>query len=125
MSSVSDNLNVNSVKKRGRPKTVTVDKKEYQKKYYEANRETLLENKKEYYVEHKHEIKEYQKEYMENLKEVNPEKYKELRTKQQEQGNLYTKRSLELLKVIKDLIEQDLIVLPDSHKDKVLELVNN
>ena len=107
----------------GRPKTVSIDKKEYQKQYYQKHRETLLENKKEYYTEHKDEIKEYQKEYMEELKVNNPEKFQELRTKQQEQGNLYTKRSLELLKVIKELLEQGLIVLPDSHKDKVLELV--
>ena len=31
------------VKKRGRPKTVNVDKKEYQKKYYEAHKEALLD----------------------------------------------------------------------------------
>ena len=109
--------------KRGRPKTVSVDKKEYQKQYYQKNKETLLENKKEYYSEHKDEITEYQKEYIEDLKNNKPEKYRELRKKQKEQGNLYTKRSLELIKLIKELLEQDLIVLPDSHKDKVLELV--
>lgn len=111
-------------KKRGRPKTINVDKKEYQKKYYEAHKEALLEQKKEYYEEHKDELKEYQKDYIENLKENNQEKFQELKKKKQEQGNVRIKRSLELLKIVKGLLEKDLLVLPDSHKEKVLELIN-
>jgi hypothetical protein len=111
-------------KRRGRPKTVTVDKKEYRKQYYQANKNTLLQQGKEYYNEHKNEIRECQKEYIEDLKINNPEKFKELREKQKEQGNLRVKRSLELLNLIKELIEQNLIVLPDSHKDTVINLVN-
>ncbi len=106
----------------GRPKTLNIDKKEYQKQYYKKNRESLLEKNKEYYTEHKDEIRENQKEYIETLKETNPNKYQEIKKKKQEQGNLYTKRSLEVMKLLKEMLQQDLV--PESYKNKVLELVN-
>jgi len=115
-------------KKVGRPKTVSVDKKEYQKQYYQKNKETLLENKKEYYLEHREELleynKEYQKEYIENLKTNNPEKYKELRKRQQKQGNEYHKKEQAVYKIVRELIRQGMLEIPESHKEILLELTN-
>lgn len=126
------------VKKRGRPKTVNVDKKEYQKKYYEAHKEALLEQKKEYRLEKKDEIKEYQKEYYQNnresllekkkeyidtLKESNPDKFKEIRDKQLEQSKEIHRKERELFKLFLQLYEKGEMNLPDTHKERINNLL--
>ncbi len=108
---------------RGRPKTINVDKKEYNKQYREKNREKLAEKKKDYYTEHKEQLLEYQKQYTDDLKENNIEKYKELRTKQKEQGNYRVKRSLQLLNLISELYEKGLLSVPDTHKEIIKGLI--
>lgn len=125
-------------KKRGRPKTVNVDKKEYQKKYYEAHKEALLEQKKEYRLEKKDEIKEYQKEYYQNnresllekkkeyidtLKESNPDKFKEIRDKQLEQSKEIHRKERELFKLFLQLYEKGEMNLPDTHKERINNLL--
>lgn len=110
-------------KRRGRPKTINVDKKEYQKQYREKNREVLSEKKKEYYSENKERILENQKEYIENLKIDDPEKFKDLRIKQKEEGNFRVKRSLQLLNLISELYKKGLLSVPDSHKELIKELI--
>lgn len=112
-------------KRRGRPKTVNItDKKEYQKKYYDNNRDKLLEKKKEYYSENKEQILECQKEYTEKLKFNDPEKYKIIREKQSEAGNITHKKALCIYKIIKELTKSGALTLPESHKDIILELIN-
>jgi hypothetical protein len=116
-------------KRRGRPRTVNItDKKDYHKKYYDNNRETLLEQKKEYYLENKEQIlehqKEYQKEYIEKLKINKPEKFKELRQKQKELSSEAHKKERDAYKLLKTLIKDGTITLPESYKDKILELIN-
>ncbi len=135
-SPTSTNLPI--VKKRGRPKTVNVDKKEYQKKYYEAHKEALLEQKKEYRLEKKDEIKEYQKEYYQNnresllekkkeyidtLKESNPDKFKEIRDKQLEQSKEIHRKERELFKLFLQLYEKGEMNLPDTHKERINNLL--
>lgn len=108
----------------GRPKTISIDKKEYQKQYYQKNRESLLEGKKEYYVEHKDEITEYQKEYIEDLKVNNPEKFHELREKQKELSNELQRKERALYKLIKELYMAGLLPVDDTHKEKISKLIN-
>ena len=43
------------------------ERKEYDKKYYEANKEKIKEDKKEYYKENKEQKKEYRKENKEHI----------------------------------------------------------
>ena len=112
-------------KRRGRPRTVNItDKKEYHKNYYDNNRETLTEQKKVYYLERKDKITEYQKEYIEKLKTNEPEKFKELRQKQKELSSDAHKKEREAYKLLKTLIKEGIITLPESHKNKILELMN-
>jgi hypothetical protein len=123
-------------KRRGRPRTVNItDKKEYLKRYYDNNRETLSEQKKQYYLENKDKYKEYrdenkdkiteyQKEYIEKLKTNEPEKFKDLRQKQKVLSSEAHKKERDAYKLLKTLIKDGIISLPESHKDKILELIN-
>ncbi len=117
-------IEVPQKRRAGRPKTVSVDKKEYQKQYYQKNRESLLEGKKEYYTEHKDEIREYQKEYVEKLKENNPEKFQELREKQKELSIELQRKERALYKLIKDLYISGLLSVDNTHKELISELIN-
>jgi hypothetical protein len=124
MSSLSDtNENVNVVKKRGRPKTVTVDKKEYNKVRYQANKEAVLEKAKERYNENRDIFIERNKKYMENLKETDIAKYEAIREAQSKGGNSLIKRQFELCKIVKELLEEGILTLPDNHKKRILELI--
>jgi len=116
-------------KRRGRPRTVNItDKKEYLKRYYDNNRETLAEQKKVYYLENKKQIlkyqKEYQKEYVEKLKINEPEKFKDLRQKQKVLSSEAHKKERDVYKLLTTLIKDGTISLPESHKEKILELIN-
>ncbi len=111
-------------KRRGRPKTVNIDKKEYNKQYREKNREKLVEKDRQYYAENKDKILENQKEYIENLKINNPEKYKEGLNRYKEHGNELQKKALCIYKLIKELAKSGVLTLPESHKDIILELIN-
>jgi hypothetical protein len=102
--------------KRGRPKTVTVDKKEYQKQYRINNREILAEKDRQYYAENKDKI-------LENLKS-DPIKYEERMRKFKEHGNMTHKKALCIYKIIKELTSSGVLTLPESHKDIILELIN-
>ena len=108
-------------KRRGRPKTNSLDKKEYQKEYYKKNKESLLEQKKEYYNQHKDEIlehqKEYQKEYMQNLKDNNPDKFKSIREKNNEASKDYHMREQQAFRFIKSIIENGELYLNETHKE--------
>jgi nicotinamide riboside kinase len=105
------------VKKRGRPKTVNVDKKEYQKKYYEAHKDALLDKAKDRYTENPEVFKERNKQYMETLKETDNEKYQAIREAQSLGGHDYHKRQLQAFKIIKELIETGELTLQDTHKE--------
>jgi hypothetical protein len=97
-------------KRRGRPKTVNItDKKEYNKQYYEQNRENILEQKRE---------------YIGKLKINEPEKYKEGMQKFKEHGNELQKKALCIYKLIKELTKSGVLSLPESHKEIILELIN-
>ena len=125
------NTELQPAKRRGRPKTVTVDKKEYRKQYYQKNKDNLLVKHKEYNKEHKEEIKEYQKEYqkdyrkeyIENLKETNPEKFQELRDRQNELSKELHRRERELFKLVLQLYENGEIVVPETYKESISELL--
>jgi len=107
-------------KKRGRPKTINVDKKEYQKKYYEAHKDKV----KERYNDNPEVFKERTKQYMEKLKETDNERYKALRDMQSKGGNSLIKRQFELCKLIKELLDSGSLTIPDTHRERVLELLN-
>ena len=112
-------------KRRGRPRTVNItDINEYQKNYYTNNRESVLEKRKEYREGHKDKYKEYQKEYIEKLKTSEPEKFKELRQKQKELSSEVHKKERDAYKLLKTLIKEGIITLPESHKDTILKLIN-
>ena len=73
--------------------------KEYKKKYYEENKEKILERSKKYGEENKENIKEYQKKYREENKEYNKEYMKEYENFRRKNDPLY-----KLSKNIRNLI---------------------
>jgi hypothetical protein len=77
---------VNKVK---RPSITNEELKERVKKYYETNKEHIIENKKIYEKKHKNKIKEYQQNYkIEKSKELK-EYYKKWREENKEKMRLY------------------------------------
>ena len=104
-------------KKRGRPKTINVDKKEYQKKYYEAHKEALLDKAKERYNDNPEAFKERSKQYMETLKETDNEKYQAIREAQSKASLDYHKREQQAFRLIRNLIEKGEITLQEEHKE--------
>jgi hypothetical protein len=66
-------------------------KKEYQKEYYETNKEQIRESQKEYNENNKEKIKEYNKEYYETNKEQIQENQKEYNENNKEKIKEYNK----------------------------------
>jgi transaldolase len=104
-------------KKRGRPKTINIDKKEYQKKYYEAHKDALLDKAKERYNDNPEAFKERSKQYMETLKETDNEKYQAIREVQSKASLDYHKREQQAFRLIRNLIERGEITLQEEHKE--------
>ncbi len=125
-------------KRRGRPKTNSLDKKEYQKEYYKKNKDSLLEQKKEYYNQHKDEILEhqkeyysehkddilnYQKQYIQTLKENEPDRYNSIRERTNELSREIHKKERALFKLFLQWYEKGEMTLPDTHREIIKELI--
>ncbi len=109
------------VKKRGRPRKSDMSSKEYQKLYYELNKELYISRAKEKYQadpeKRKEYNKEYNKQYRENLKITNIEKCKENQKKVSDARKKYDKRQQQSFKIIKQLIEENSIILTEEQKE--------
>ncbi len=102
------NTELQPVKRRGRPKTVMVDKKKYQKKYFQENKERLSENNKK---------------YMEELKISNPEKYEEIKSSINIKSKDIHRKERELYKLFLEWYERGEMTLPETHKEHVNKLL--
>jgi flagellar biosynthesis GTPase FlhF len=94
------------------------EKKEYQKKYQEQNKDKIKEQNKKYNEEHKEQKKEYNKKYSKNHYQNNKEAKKKYQEEHKEQKKEYNKKYRQQNK--KKIAERDK-KYKEENKDKIKE----
>ncbi len=103
------------------------------KKYYEENREDVIEYQKDYQKDYqknykkanKEKIKTYQKEYLQKLKIEQPEKYAEIKKRIAISSAKIHKRQRAITLLVTKLYNDGALGIPEKYREEFDKLINN